>query len=110
MRHSVAISDIHLSEVERTDGLWMRYRQAAFLPDGSIAEMLDALLTRVGDDELLVVLNGDVFDFDAPTVVGGESVIMANHDTSIEPEDHLIIFLSDRRHIEAVERLFQSEP
>ena len=43
-------------------------------------------------------------------VVRGESVIMAHHDTSIEPEDHLIIFLSDRRHIEAVERLFQSEP
>jgi trk system potassium uptake protein TrkA len=43
-------------------------------------------------------------------VVRGEAVIMAHHDTSIEPEDHLIIFLSDRRHIEAVERLFQSEP
>jgi len=43
-------------------------------------------------------------------VVRGERVIMAHHDTSIEPEDHLIIFLSDRRHIEAVERLFQTEP
>ncbi|HEX4024719.1 MAG TPA: Trk system potassium transporter TrkA [Steroidobacteraceae bacterium] len=43
-------------------------------------------------------------------VVRGDRVIMAHHDTSIEPEDHLIIFLSDRRHIEAVERLFQSEP
>ncbi len=43
-------------------------------------------------------------------MVRGERVIMAHHDTTIEPEDHLIIFLSDRRHIEAVERLFQSEP
>jgi trk system potassium uptake protein TrkA len=40
----------------------------------------------------------------------GERVIMAHHDTTIEPEDHLIIFLTDRRHIDAVERLFQSEP
>ncbi|HVY45498.1 MAG TPA: hypothetical protein VHB21_06440 [Minicystis sp.] len=74
MRHSVAISDIHLSEVERTDGLWMRYRQAAYAPDASIAQMIDALLARVGADELVLVLNGDIFDFDAPTVVGEESV------------------------------------
>jgi trk system potassium uptake protein TrkA len=43
-------------------------------------------------------------------MVRGESVLMAHHDTVIAPEDHLIIFLSDRRHVEAVERLFQSEP
>jgi trk system potassium uptake protein TrkA len=43
-------------------------------------------------------------------MVRGEEVLMAHHDTLIEPEDHLIIFLSDRRHVEAVERLFQSEP
>ena len=43
-------------------------------------------------------------------MVRGESVLMAHHDTVVEPEDHLIIFLSDRRHVEAVERLFQSEP
>ena len=39
----------------------------------------------------------------------GEQVIMAHHDTLIETEDHLIVFLSDRRHIEAVEQLFQGE-
>src|SRR6185312_1582376 len=43
-------------------------------------------------------------------MVRGEKVLMAHHDTVVEPEDHLIIFLSDRRHVEAVERLFQSEP
>ncbi len=42
-------------------------------------------------------------------IVRGESVIMAHHDTTIEAEDHVIIFLSDRRHIDAVSRLFQSE-
>ena len=42
-------------------------------------------------------------------MVRGETVIMAHHDTVIEAEDHVIIFLSDRRHIDAVERLFQSE-
>lgn len=41
------------------------------------------------------------------SVVRGEKVIMAHHDTSIEAEDHVIVFLNDRRHVEAVERLFR---
>jgi len=39
-------------------------------------------------------------------VVRGEQVIMAHHDTFVQAGDHVILFLSDRRHIEAVERLF----
>jgi trk system potassium uptake protein TrkA len=35
-------------------------------------------------------------------------VLIAHHDTQIEPEDHLILFLADRRQIDAVQRLFQS--
>ena len=42
-------------------------------------------------------------------IVRGDSVIMGHHDTMIEAEDHVIIFLSDRRHIDAVSRLFQSD-
>ena len=42
-------------------------------------------------------------------IVRGENVIMAHHDTKFETEDHVIIFLTDRRHIDAVERLFQTE-
>ena len=42
-------------------------------------------------------------------IARGEAVIMAHHDTLIENEDHLIVFLPDRRHVEAVERLFQGE-
>jgi trk system potassium uptake protein len=42
-------------------------------------------------------------------IVRGERVIMAHHDSTIEAEDHVIIFLSDRRHIDAVSRLFQSD-
>jgi trk system potassium uptake protein len=39
-------------------------------------------------------------------IVRGEEVIMAHHDTIVRSDDHVILFLSDRRHIEAVERLF----
>ena len=42
-------------------------------------------------------------------IVRGEQVIMAHHDTRIETEDHVIVFLADRRHVEAVERLFHAE-
>src|SRR5437660_1215795 len=39
-------------------------------------------------------------------VVRGEEVIMAHHDTLVQADDHVILFLADRRHLEAVERLF----
>ena len=42
-------------------------------------------------------------------IVRGEKVIIAHHDTRIEEEDHVIVFLADRRHVEAVQRLFQTE-
>ena len=40
-------------------------------------------------------------------VVRGEEVIIAHHDTTVQADDHLILFLTDRRHIDAVEKLFQ---
>jgi trk system potassium uptake protein TrkA len=39
-------------------------------------------------------------------IVRGEEVIMAHHDTVVQSGDHVILFLSDRRRLEAVERLF----
>jgi trk system potassium uptake protein TrkA len=43
----------------------------------------------------------------AALVRGGE-VIMAHHDSVIAEGDHVILFLTDRRHVEAVEKLFQA--
>jgi trk system potassium uptake protein len=40
-------------------------------------------------------------------IVRGETVLMAHHDTVIEPEDHVILFLQDKARIPEVERLFQ---
>ncbi len=42
-------------------------------------------------------------------IVRGDQVVMAHHDTKIQNEDHVIVFLADRRHVEAVERLFHAE-
>ncbi|MBP6513609.1 MAG: Trk system potassium transporter TrkA [Steroidobacteraceae bacterium] len=40
-------------------------------------------------------------------IVRGEEVVMGHHDTVIEADDHVILFLTDRRHVEAVGKLFQ---
>ena len=40
-------------------------------------------------------------------IVRGEEVIIAHHDTEIEADDHVIMFMTDRRKIEKLESLFQ---
>jgi len=40
-------------------------------------------------------------------IVRGGDVLIAHHDTVIEPEDHVILFVADKRHLREVERLFQ---
>jgi trk system potassium uptake protein TrkA len=39
-------------------------------------------------------------------IVRGNQVLIAHHDTMIQRDDHVILFMNDRRHIETVERLF----
>jgi len=39
-------------------------------------------------------------------IVRGEEVVMAHHDTVIEPEDHVILFLVDKTRLADVEKLF----
>jgi trk system potassium uptake protein TrkA len=39
-------------------------------------------------------------------VVRGEEVLIAHHDLMIESDDHVILFLVDKRTIGAVEKLF----
>ena len=40
-------------------------------------------------------------------VVRNDNVIIAHHDTVIEADDHVILFMTDRRKIEKLESLFQ---
>jgi trk system potassium uptake protein TrkA len=39
-------------------------------------------------------------------IVRGDEVIMCHHDTVVQADDHVILFLADRRHVDAIERLF----
>ena len=40
-------------------------------------------------------------------IVRGEEVIIAHHHTVIESEDHVILFMTNKKKIAAVEKLFQ---
>ena len=74
------------------------------------AEAIEAIAH--GDEHSSRVVGRTVGEIPLPegssigAVVRGEQVIMAHHDTFVQAGDHVILFLSDRRHIEAVERLF----
>lgn len=39
-------------------------------------------------------------------IVRGDEVLMAHHDTQIENNDHIVVFVDDKRHIRDIERLF----
>jgi trk system potassium uptake protein TrkA len=41
-------------------------------------------------------------------IVRGEDVIIAHHDTVLQADDHVILFLTDRRQVEPVQELFQA--
>lgn len=43
-------------------------------------------------------------------IVRGDKVLMGHRDTVIEPEDHVILFIVDRKYLTEVERLFQADP
>ena len=40
-------------------------------------------------------------------VVRGEKLLIAHHDVIIEPNDHVIVFILDKRYTRDVEKLFQ---
>jgi trk system potassium uptake protein len=74
------------------------------------AEALEAIVH--GDERSSRIVGRTVGQIPLPegasigAVVRGEEVIMAHHDTLVLADDHVILFLADRRHLESVERLF----
>ncbi len=69
MHHTIVISDIHLCQATAGDELWMRYRQQRFFPDQDFAALVDKACNEMQSGELECILNGDIFDFDAPPIL-----------------------------------------
>jgi trk system potassium uptake protein TrkA len=76
------------------------------------AEAMEAIVHADTRDSTIAGRRIEEIDLPEGTTIGaivrGEQVIMAHHDTVIEAEDHVILFLTDRRHVEEVGRLFQA--
>ena len=75
------------------------------------AEAIEAVAH--GDENTSKVVGRAIEDIDLPdgaaiaALVRDEKVIIAHHDTVIEADDHVILFMTDRRKIERIEQLFQ---
>ena len=75
------------------------------------AEAIEAVAH--GDPSSSKVIGRAIEDIELPhgttiaAIVRGEEVLIAHHDTVIESEDHVILFLVDKNRITEVERLFQ---
>jgi trk system potassium uptake protein TrkA len=75
------------------------------------AEAIEAIAHGTEDESRVV--GRKLEDIDLPkgasivTLVRNGQVIIAHHDTVIETDDHVILFLTDRRKIENLENLFQ---
>ena len=78
---------------------------------GGAAEAIEAV--ALGDRRSSKVVGRSLEELSLPkgtTIVGivrGENVIIAHHDTVIEEHDHVLLFVSDKKQIHAVEQLFQ---
>lgn len=75
------------------------------------AEAIEAVAHGDSNSSRVVGRTIDEIKLPAGTTIGaivrGEGVIIAHHDTVIESDDHVILFLSDKKCIQEVERLFQ---
>ena len=75
------------------------------------AEAIEAIAH--GDQETSKVVGRTIEDIELPegttigAIVRGQDVLIAHHDTVIEAEDHVVMFLVDKTKIPEVERLFQ---
>lgn len=76
------------------------------------AEAMEAIVHNESRDSPVAGKRIDAITLPEGTTIGaivrGDDVIMAHHDTVIEADDHVILFLTDRRHVEDVGRLFQA--
>ncbi len=108
--------DIALSPAQVTIGSLL-----AYVRQGDVAAVHS--LRRGAAEALELVAHGDrlsskvvgrrIDEIDSPkgatigAIVRGERVIIAHHDTVIEADDHIIVFVNDKQMVRKVEKLFQ---
>ncbi len=108
--------DIALSPAQVTIGSLLAYvRQgdvaAVHALRRGAAEALE--LVAHGDRKSSSVVGRRIDEIDLPkgatigAIVRGEEVVIAHHDTAIQADDHVIVFVVDKKMVKKVEKLFQ---
>jgi trk system potassium uptake protein TrkA len=78
-----------------------------------MAEAIEAV--AVGDARTSRVIGRALEDLELPAsanvvgVIRGERLLIAHHDVTVEPDDHLIVFLHDKRELAKLEALFRAD-
>ncbi|MGQ7845982.1 Trk system potassium transporter TrkA [Granulosicoccus sp. 3-233] len=85
----VAVHSLRRGEAEALEGVAHGDRDTSVLVGRTIAELPLPKSASIG------------------VVVRGDEVLVAHHDLVIEPEDHLIVLITNKQQIADVERLFQ---
>jgi trk system potassium uptake protein TrkA len=108
--------DVAISPQQATIGSLLKHiRRADVVEVHSLrrgaAEAIEAIAH--GDKSSSRVVGNAIEDIALPkgasigAIVRGEEVVIAHHDTVVESEDHVILFLQDKRRVAEVEQLFQ---
>lgn len=110
--------DIAVSPQQVTLGALLTYiRQGTMVRVHSLrrgmAEAIEAV--AVGDRRTSKVIGRSLDELELPSaatiggVVRGDKLLIAHHDVIIEPNDHVIVFLMDKRQLRQVEALFRAD-
>lgn len=114
-----SVIDIAFSPQQATISALLGYvRKADIISVSSlwrgVAEAIEVVAHGDESTSLVVGRHIDAIDLPPGTIIGaivrGEEVIIANRNNRIEQGDHIIMFLSDKKFINDVERLLQPNP
>ena len=72
LKYTAIISDLHLTDAEPSrpgrkirHRLWKKFKTREFFIDPALVEFLEELQVKSGGQQIELVLNGDIFDFDS---------------------------------------------
>lgn len=110
--------DIAVSPQQVTLGTLLTYiRQGTMVRVHSLrrgmAEAIEAV--AIGDRRTSKVIGRALEELELPSaatiggIVRGDKLLIAHHDVIIEPDDHVILFLMDKRQLPQVEALFRAD-
>jgi UDP-2,3-diacylglucosamine pyrophosphatase LpxH len=69
-RHYLVVSDLHLADVEDHADGWRAYKHSRFTFDEAFDDLVERFCAEgAADDERILVLNGDIIDFDLVSAI-----------------------------------------